>query len=1148
MFHIKQAKKEDKMIKRGYIKKFTLPCLFILFLIFSTAHFSFSAQPGLQLHGDGIITWTHKDGIPIAFTGLSSWVRVIDYDGIADDGSSHTVTVTYPDGFTEKTLWFVNKENAYTARYEFWDDIDMQSGDYPTYSGTYTYRVTDESSEWSEATDDLVADPITPPDESTLLPNFGAPQSIVAFFDDVYINDSLYDNFDAGFNDTKWYGPGWTVNIDYPGGEARFQQSYNPGAGSHGLSIVNPTDINKIAATIRIDSSTTDLPRGRVIGTFCQNNGGNVQANVGIRGAEAVYTVYNEYWDGNHYIAKYLVPLTSIGTVTPGKNYKVSLEWDEPTSTLTFMVIGLDTDDSFYDVPYTATYTVPGPVSSIDGGCSIGVANWLEVDTTPTFDWELVDEATYYVVRIYGLNNNTIHYGTTKTPPYKIPPGILKPNGIYKYRIQVSKDNQGFEWDNGARTNQDLTRFITGPVQSQEPYVDLNSQGVQTWTNDILVGTYTSFNIKVHDAQGVPGNIESVKVLFPDGVTEVNLYLDYNDSSTNGTYRGDYFGAIQNGAYTFTAIDKDGNSHSRVETPTNLTIDNIDPPSEISLQPANNTVVGNTGASFDWDDVSGAAFYQLRFYDKDLNYLFQIYTIESEYTLPPGLLEEETLYRYSINARREFFEDNSDNGASAPAHTWDANTFFTTSTNGSATPALSLDSYGVAVLQMPHPATGNPVYELNFYAMVTDLDGVPENIRSVEVTYPDGVTTRLLKYLDLSDWGSNYLNVEYYTDPSSIQTGDYTFKVVDFDGNEVTLTDKLTDVVSNVLPWPANLSPADGTILSNTTPIITWDSVSDASYYKVRILRSWGGSTVHWSPEVESGTSYMVPEGVLDTNRTYSYRVYAYREAIGEEVDFFSGSNFWHSTNNHFTVPGTPTGSNVDVQPVDNNTGDTPVTIVFNEVTDAGTTSLTTSEGGEPLPIGFKLGEPSTYYELETTASYNGPIEVCINYSGTFYEDEAGLKLFHYENDQWIDVTTSLDSDNNIICGQSASLSPFVVLEPNNVMEVQIDIKPGSESNCFNQNEKGVIPVVLFGGLGLDVKDVVIETLSLQGLSVKVAGKSSKYLSDFEDVDKDGQMDIVIHFEDSDQWMSPGGGIASLTGLLTDGTSIEGRDIICIVP
>ena len=120
-----------------------------------------------------------------------------------------------------------------------------------------------------------------------------------------------------------------------------------------------------------------------------------------------------------------------------------------------------------------------------------------------------------------------------------------------------------------------------------------------------------------------------------------------------------------------------------------LTSNPIGSPSEASLQPANNTLISGTGVSFNWDDVSGAAFYQLTFYDKDINYLFSINTTDSEYTLPPGILKEKNLYRYRIRTRREFYEDNIDNGSNVPfGSAWKANTFVTTETNGTAVPSV----------------------------------------------------------------------------------------------------------------------------------------------------------------------------------------------------------------------------------------------------------------------------------------------------------------------------------------------------------------------------------------------------------------------------------------------------------------------------
>ncbi|MHC4627962.1 MAG: right-handed parallel beta-helix repeat-containing protein, partial [Planctomycetota bacterium] len=80
-----------------------------------------------------------------------------------------------------------------------------------------------------------------------------------------------------------------------------------------------------------------------------------------------------------------------------------------------------------------------------------------------------------------------------------------------------------------------------------------------------------------------------------------------------------------------------------------------------------------------------------------------------------------------------------------------------------------------------------------------------------------------------------------------------------------------------------------------------------------------------------------------------------------------------------FTVEGT----DVEVTPRDSETGETPVTITFAEVTESGGTSLTISESGPEPPTGFELA--GEYYDISTTASYTGDIEVRIQY------DDAGL-------------------------------------------------------------------------------------------------------------------------------------------------------------
>jgi hypothetical protein len=119
----------------------------------------------------------------------------------------------------------------------------------------------------------------------------------------------------------------------------------------------------------------------------------------------------------------------------------------------------------------------------------------------------------------------------------------------------------------------------------------------------------------------------------------------------------------------------------------------------------------------------------------------------------------------------------------------------------------------------------------------------------------------------------------------------------------------------------------------------------------------------------------------------------------------------------------TPLGSNVTVQLGQG-------TVTFASVTAAGDTTLTTSADGPPPPDGFKLGDPRTYYELATTASFGGAVTVCIDYASITFQDDARLQLFHFEEGRWVNATVSLDAARDIICGGVRSLSPFAIFEP----------------------------------------------------------------------------------------------------------------------
>ena len=127
----------------------------------------------------------------------------------------------------------------------------------------------------------------------------------------------------------------------------------------------------------------------------------------------------------------------------------------------------------------------------------------------------------------------------------------------------------------------------------------------------------------------------------------------------------------------------------------------------------------------------------------------------------------------------------------------------------------------------------------------------------------------------------------------------------------------------------------------------------------------------------------------------------------------------------------TPSGSDVVVEPEDPVTGENPVTMIFDDITEGGVTTVTSTTPSEQqgAPEGFKFGNPPVMYEIATTADYTGNITVCFDYSGVSYGNENNLRLFHKTDGGWVDITTYVDTENKIICGTVTSLSFFGIFE-----------------------------------------------------------------------------------------------------------------------
>jgi hypothetical protein len=134
-----------------------------------------------------------------------------------------------------------------------------------------------------------------------------------------------------------------------------------------------------------------------------------------------------------------------------------------------------------------------------------------------------------------------------------------------------------------------------------------------------------------------------------------------------------------------------------------------------------------------------------------------------------------------------------------------------------------------------------------------------------------------------------------------------------------------------------------------------------------------------------------------------------------------------------------------------------------------------------------------------------------------------------------------------VVTLKTSNLHAWAVHDGDIVVPVNIDIKPGSDPNCFNINGHGVIPVAILGAADFDVYNVDVTSLLFGGLEVRVRGNSGPVCS-VEDANYDVYPDLVCHFEDDSAAWTAGEGEATLTGSLLNGEPIEGTDSICVVP
>ena len=202
----------------------------------------------------------------------------------------------------------------------------------------------------------------------------------------------------------------------------------------------------------------------------------------------------------------------------------------------------------------------------------------------------------------------------------------------------------------------------------------------------------------------------------------------------------------------------------------------------------------------------------------------------------------------------------------------------------------------------------------------------------------------------------------------------------------------------------------------------------------------------------------------------------------------------------------------------------------------------------EPVLLGTEVKVSADFADPGTLDTHIGEIDWDDGYVLPATITEAGGSgsvsgIHTYTTPGVYTLQVSVTDDDG---GIGASIFEFVM--------AGIDIKPGSDPNCFNSNGHGVIPVAILGTVDFDVAAVDASTVKLEGLSVEERGRRrKKRMAHFDDVSgpdgmPDGFIDLVLQFKDEDGEFTSESSTANLTGYLLDRTPIVGSDDICIVP
>ncbi|MFC1874771.1 hypothetical protein ACFLY3_01260 [Chloroflexota bacterium] len=203
------------------------------------------------------------------------------------------------------------------------------------------------------------------------------------------------------------------------------------------------------------------------------------------------------------------------------------------------------------------------------------------------------------------------------------------------------------------------------------------------------------------------------------------------------------------------------------------------------------------------------------------------------------------------------------------------------------------------------------------------------------------------------------------------------------------------------------------------------------------------------------------------------------------------------------------------------------------------------------------IGPDPAYTDTDITATPSGWID----------DDVGDIITYEYEWQKWDDTVwvtiagvteATLGSTNfvygdqiRVVCTPSDGTEDGFTVESNEIditsYSISIDVKPGSSVNPINLGSQGVIPVAIITTEGFDATTVDAGTVRFG------PGKAQAVHSAIEDIDDDGDDDMILHFRTQDAGIEEDDTEVVLTGETVSGETVDARhftgtDTIWIVP